>query len=89
MIMKTIKVIIMLYFYTKKAIIKTIKMIAIKLKMKRTRGKPIKIDQIDNVLDRSVFVCLNWSFPNRYTCPVLTLFDTQLLPNLKQKNSLN
>ena len=44
MIMKTIKVIIMLYFYTKKTIMKTIKMIAIKLKMKRTRGKPIKID---------------------------------------------
>ena len=22
------------------------------------------------------FVCLNWAFPNRYTYPPLTLFDT-------------
>ena len=64
-------------------------MIVVKSKMKRKKEKPMKNDQIDNVVDRWGFFCFNWAFPIRYTHPLLTLFDTYLLPNLKQKNSFN
>ena len=42
----------MLCCYTKQTIIKAIKIIVIKSKMKRKKESPIKIDQIDKVVDR-------------------------------------
>ena len=80
----------MLCCYTKQTIIKTTKMIVIKSNMKEKKDRPIKVDQIGKVVDRCFFfVCLNWAFANPYTYPLLTLFDTQLLPNLKQNSNLN
>ena len=50
-------------------------MIVTKSKIKRKKERLIKIDYIDKIIDRWFF-CLNWAFPNRYTCHLLTLFDT-------------
>ena len=55
---------------------------------KRKKEKTIKIDEIDKVVDRCFFVCLNWAFPNRYTYPHLTFL---ILSSCRSKieNSLN
>ena len=73
MIMKIIRIITMLCCHTKQTIIKAIKMIAIKFKIKGKKERPIKVDQIDKIVDRWFFVYLNWAFPNRYIY-IYTLF---------------
>ena len=79
----------MLCCYTKQTIIKAIKMIVIKSKMKERKKDPLSLIRLIKQQTDDFFVCFNSAFPNRYTYPLLTLFDTQLLPKLKQKSNLN
>ena len=60
----------MLCCYMKQTIIKAIKMIVIKSKMKGKKERPIKVDQIDKVVDRWFFCLFKLGFSQSIYIPL-------------------